>query len=284
MIKPYGVATTGDSIYVTLAGNAPGVAVINPKERKVAMLGEQPLFRFGLPTGIAAAKNGTVYVADSDQKKIHVFDEKGTHKTSFGSSEDFQRPAGLAINESLSRLYVADSFGHGVTVFSLSGQKLLRFGTVGIKEGELYYPTNVAVDRRNGNIAIADTQNFRVQVFDKDGKFLRKFGEVGDIPGNFSRPKGIAVDSDGNIYVADAGFSNIQVFDETGRLLIFFGSFGKAGGFFQSPAGMYIDENDRIYVVDALNNRVCVYQYFSDKWIKANPEEYKKYLTPSPPK
>lgn len=284
MIKPYGVASNGDTIYVTLAGKVPDVAVIKPKERKVEMLSEKPRVKFGLPTGIAAAKNGTIYVADSDLKKIHVFDEKGAYKTAFGSPDDFQRPAGLAINESLSRLYVADSFGHGVTVFSLSGQRLFRFGAVGTKDGELYYPTNIAVDRRNGDIAVADTQNFRVQVFDKDGKFLRKFGEVGDLPGNFTRPKGIGVDSEGHIYVADAGFDNFQVFDETGRLLIFIGSFGTAGGYFQSPAGLYIDENDRIYVVDALNNRVCVYQYFSTKWIKANPEEYKKYLNPSPPK
>ena len=284
LIKPYGAVPYGDGIFITLTANPPDVALINPKERKVTSLSAMNNVKFGIPTGIVPAKNGLIYVADSDQKKIHVFDGKGTYRTAFGSSEDFQRPAGLAINESLSRLYVADSFGHGVTVFSLSGQKLFRFGTPGTKEGELHFPTNIAVDRRNGNIAIADTQNFRVQVFDKDGKYLRKFGEVGDAPGNFSRPKGIGVDSDGNIYVADAGFSNFQVFDENGQLLIFIGGVGTAGGYFQSPAGIYIDENDRIYVVDALNNRVCVYQYLSTKWIKANPEEYKKYLAPFPPK
>jgi hypothetical protein len=43
---------------------------------------------------------------------------------------------------------------------------------------------------------------------------------------------------------------------------------------------MYIDEQDKIYVADSLNKRVVVFQYMSEAWKQAHPEEFNKYLLP----
>jgi DNA-binding beta-propeller fold protein YncE len=107
---------------------------------------------------------------------------------------------------------------------------------------------------------------------------LRKFGRLGDQAGDFSRPKGIGVDSEGHVYVADAAFDNFQVFDENGQLLLFIGGAGVEPGYFEVPAGVFVDENDRVYVVDSLSSRVQVFQYLSEKWKRANPGEYEKYV------
>jgi DNA-binding beta-propeller fold protein YncE len=275
--KAYGVYAQGDKIYVSLASEGP-VVVMDTKEQKVSYVGDSGSGRLALSIGVAAASDGTVFVSDAKQKKVFGYDSQGNLKFAIGKKDEFKNPAGIAINNELGRLYVVDSHGHSVHVYSLKGEKLFHFGTDGEKDGEFHYPSNVAIDRRNGKVYVVDTQNFRIQVFDQDGKFISKFGQLGDAAGAFSRPKGIGVDTEGHVYVADAAFDNFQVFDENGQLLLFIGSAGRDPGQFQLPAGLYVDEKDRIYVVDSLNGRVQVFQYLSEKWKKENPEQYKKYL------
>jgi DNA-binding beta-propeller fold protein YncE len=271
--KPYGVFALEGRIYATLTGSG-GVIVIDTKNRKVDYLGS----RFSLPMGLTGTRDGMIFVSDATQKKVFGYDAKGSLRVAIGKKDEFQNPAGIAVNDDLQRLYVVDSFKHKVRVYSTKGEALFEFGRNGPGDGEFHYPSNVAVDRRTGNVYIVDTQNFRVQVFNKDGKFLRKFGEIGDRPGFFARPKGISVDSDGHVYVADAAFDNFQVFDETGQVLLFIGSVGSDPGLFQLPASLYVDEQDKVYVVDSMNGRIQVFQYLSEKWKKEHPEEYKKYV------
>lgn len=275
--KPYGVFAAGNKIYVTLSA-AGRVAVIDTKERKVIYIGDAGAGRLSMPIGIAGTSDGTLYVSDVKLNRIFVYDTEGQLKFAIGRKDELKNPSGIAVNEELKRLYVADAQSHTIHVYSLEGVKLFQFGRAGGGDGELYFPSNIAIQKRTGNVYVVDTQNFRVQVFDKEGKFLKKFGSLGDRIGNFSRPKGIGIDSEGHVYVADAAFDNFQIFDENGQLLLYVGSAGTSPGFFQLPAGIYVDERNRIYVVDQLNGRVQVFQYLSDDWKKANPEELKKYL------
>lgn len=277
MSKPYGVSAQQGRIYVADSRGA-SVVVFDEKARSVGYLGDTVQGRLSLPIDVAVASDGSAFVSDAQLKRVFRYDASGRLKTAIGNKEDFTNPAGIALNEELGRLYVVDSVGHSVRVYSMNGEFLFRFGANGGGDGKFNFPSNIAIDRRNGNIWIADTMNFRVQLFDKDGKFLRKFGYAGDVPGSFSRPKGIGVDSEGHVYVADAAFNNVQIFDENGRLLLFFGGPGNGRAEFWSPAGLYIDPKDRIYVVDALRAKVEIFQYLSEQWRKEHPEEYKKYL------
>lgn len=278
--KPFAVAAYGDKIYVSDTGFG-YVLVINIKERKVSFLGTSGKAVLKKPFGIAAATDGTIYIADGELKSIYVFDQNGELLSAFGKKGEFSRPVGLAVNSELGRLYVCDVAANAVFAYSLKGERLFEFKKGG-EPGEGYFnsPTHIAIDRRNGNVLVADTNNFRVQVFDKDGTYLRKFGQLGDYPGDFSRPKGIAVDSEGHVYVADAAFNNFQIFNDKGEILLVIGSLGQGAGQFQMPAGMYIDDQDRIYVADTLNRRIEVFQYLSETWKQSHPEEYKKYLLP----
>ena len=275
--KPYGVFASREKVYVALSTGS-AVAVIDGKERKVTYIGERGGGRLSQPIGVAVASDGTVFVSDSSLNKVFGYDAQGTLKVAIGKKGKLKRPTGIAVNNALNRLYVVDTQGHTVYVYTLRGEPLFQFGRKGEENGEFAFPTNVAIDKRNGKVYVTDTSNFRVQVFDQDGKFLMKVGGVGDTPGAFTRPKGLGIDSEGNVYVADAAFNNVQMFDENGRLLLYFGGIGKSPGFFLMPAGLSVDEKDRVYVADSLNGRVQVFQYFSEKWKKENPEEYKKYF------
>lgn len=274
--KPYGAGGKNGRIYAsdTILGV---VFAIDPVKKKVSFIGDGNPGKLGLPVSMAFDKNDNIYVADAKIKTVYKYDVNGTFKATYGSREVFYRPTGLALNEELGLLYVVDTEAHNIKVFSASeGKQLFTFGKRGGEDGEFNYPTNIAIDRRNGNLVVVDTQNFRIQKFDKDGKFLSKFGQVGDKPGMFARPKGVGVDSDGHIYVADAAFDNMQIFDSNGTLLFFFGRTGGEPGMFNMPSGVYMDEEDKLYIAEGFSGRVQVFQYISDKWKRANIQEYQK--------
>ncbi|MBI4655075.1 MAG: hypothetical protein HY752_08835 [Nitrospirae bacterium] len=277
IMKPYGVTAYNDKIYVTDTQSSV-VFVFDLKERKVTFIGREGMGRLILPVGVAVSSDGTVFVSDAKQKRVFGYDANGNLKIALGKKDEFKNPAGIAVNNELGRLYVVDSYGHMVHVYSTKGEPLFTFGIRGTQDGEFNYPSNVAIDMRTGNVYIVDTQNFRVQVFDKDGKSIKRFGQIGDAPGTFARPKGIGIDSEQHVYVADAAFDNLQIFDENGKILLFIGGPGHEPGYFWLPAGVYVDEKDRVYIVDSFNYRVQVFQYLSEKWKKENPEKYNEYL------
>ena len=66
-------------------------------------------------------ENGHVYVADTGNKRIVVFDTEGTFITEFGEvgfgDGQFDEPSGLAL-DSDGNLYVADTWNQRIQVFS----------------------------------------------------------------------------------------------------------------------------------------------------------------------
>lgn len=275
--KPFAVYARGSKIYLSDTGNKV-VHIIDEKERKTALLGGGKRAGFLMPMGVSGLPDGTIFVADALLQTVVVFDPEGARSRTIGKKGELKNPAGIAVNHELGRLYIADVKAHAIKVYSLTGEFLFQIGSGGEGDGQLFFPTFVAVDRRNGDVYVSDTNNFRVQVFDKDGKYLRKFGGLGDAPGLFARPKGVGVDSEGHAYVVESTYNNFQLFNEKGEVLMWVGNGGSGrGGLFLSPAGLYVDEEDRIYVVDTLNRRVQVFQYLSERWKKAHPEEYARY-------
>lgn len=209
------------------------------------------------PIGIMVAED--IYVSYPNSGRVMVFTRKGKVVNEIGK-DNLQRPTGVAVNATKGLLYVADTLGHDINVFDLSGKPFFTFGKRGDKDGEFNYPTHIFAGR-DGTVYVTDELNFRIQAFTYDGKFLFKLGKIGTVPGTFQSPKGVAADSEGNIYVADAMADSIQVFNREGRLLLVFGGSGTTEGQFAGPTGMFIDKDDRIYITDLYNSRVQVFQY-----------------------
>jgi DNA-binding beta-propeller fold protein YncE len=262
-----------------------------------ALVGRDDVPRLAQPYGIAVGPDRKVYVADTTDRAVHVFDlgkpgytripvagtsligigvaggqlfvtdsgsgrllcldERGRSRWTLGPKDGFLRPTGLVTGPD--RVYVVDTVGHRVVMVSPSGQILGSFGTRGTGRGQFNFPTNIARGA-DGRLYVTDTMNFRVQVFDAEGRFLRTFGQLGDGSGDFDKPKGIAVDSDGHIYVVEGFHDVVQIFDETGHLLLVVGSSGSRDGQFWLPTGIAI-VNDLMYVADSANQRVEVFQY-----------------------
>jgi sugar lactone lactonase YvrE len=183
------------------------------------------------PGGIAIDnENRFLYVADSDNDQVLVYDADAPHKL-------------------LRRI------GTGGKKHTLT------------EPGDFAMPSNVAVDV-DGNLYVTDTLNNRVQIFDADGNFLKTFGKAGDGPGYFARPKGIAVDFDGHIWVADSVQNRVQVFNQEGQLLMWMGGTGIYPGQFRTLAGLAIDKNNRVFTSEQYPGRVQYFRYVTEEEVK----------------
>ncbi len=107
-----------------------------------------------------------LYVVDSMNARIQIFDPDGNHLMSFGSRGkflgQFSRPKGVTV-DSEGNIYVVDSYFDYLLVFNSQGEFLLPIGGTGDHVGSLYLPAGVWSDNSD-QIYIADLNNARVMV------------------------------------------------------------------------------------------------------------------------
>lgn len=205
--------------------------------------------QFQNPHGIAIDLYGNVYVADTYNHRISVFDRYGSFMRTWGSigtdAGALQYPKGLAVDAS-GLVYVADTNNHRVQVFDSYGDLRLSFGSYGSGNGQFSGPSDIATDAHH--IYVADTGNNRIQKFNKiTGAYVTQWGEPGTGDGMFWQPSGIALNDTGYVYVMDEMNRRIQFFDNAGFYTGKWTSFGN---------GIDIDESGNLFVTDTINHQV----------------------------
>ena len=122
---------------------------------------------FLFPTYLAVDTQGNLYVTDTLNSRVQVFDPEGKYLKTVGSRGSawgmFDKPKGLAL-DSFGNLYVADSGWSNVQIFNQKGDVLLFFGGRGPIPGMLKNPTAITIDKQN-RIYVADYLNHRVEVY-----------------------------------------------------------------------------------------------------------------------
>jgi DNA-binding beta-propeller fold protein YncE len=168
--------------------------------------------QFRSPQGIALDRDRNIYVADTGNHRIQVFDVTGKFLGEWGSQGTaegrFTQPSGIAIHGE--SLFVTDSGNHRVQKFDLKGTFIAGWDGAGGDDGRFSNPQSIAVDPQ-GTVYVVDTGNHRIQMFDVRGGYLGCFGKKGSQGGDLLSPKGIATDDDG-IYITDEGNHRIQRF------------------------------------------------------------------------
>jgi DNA-binding beta-propeller fold protein YncE len=170
--EPLGLAfdRTGD-LFVTSVG-APFQAVheFGPDGRFIRTYGKAGEFSF--PNGVAVDASGKVYVADSNNGRLVVFDRDGNELGQIPRGVkvgDLGLPRGAAIDDA-GRIYVADVTMQGVQIYHAlatgdSQPKFVgRFGEEGTQDGGFRLPNAVAVDGRS-RVYVADWRNNRIQIW-----------------------------------------------------------------------------------------------------------------------
>lgn len=131
-------------------------------------MGDDSPGTFARPTNVAVGPNGDVYISDTLNGRIQIFDADGTFISTFGKPGDgpgdFARPKGLAIDGD-GHIWVADADQNRVKVFDREGRLCAYFGEYGYFPGQFALPSGVTIDKNNRVIVAEQVLNGRLQVF-----------------------------------------------------------------------------------------------------------------------
>lgn len=214
--QPWGVAVGSDgTTYVADTWNY-RVAKFDPSGKWLTAWGYQgpnvttdPLALWG-PRGIALDANGSVYLTDTGNKRVQVFDGTGKFVRQLGSAGSdkgqLDEPVGIAVGKS-GNVYVADTWNQRIDVFDSNGVAIRQW-QVDAWFAQTDERPYLALDA-NENVYVTDPEAFRVIVFNSTGTFLYTFGDFSTI----KLAGGIAVTNDGTLYLSDTESGTIQRYD-----------------------------------------------------------------------
>lgn len=253
---------------------------------KLAADGTQTKFgNLSTPWGIAISPvNNNLYVADSGNHSVKIFDLNGNFIQSIGQSGtndgEFTNPRGISFDKD-GRLYVADKGNNRVQVFGETTPHtfLAKFGSLGSGNGQFDTPSGLVVDN-SLVIYVADGDNHRIQRFTPNsttsptawnfsgwigsrdpntvtpGWLVTGSGLASNRNGEFQNPYGIGLASDSALLVADTNNNRIQVIDSTTGLFVNqIGAAGITSGQYNQPLAV-IYQNGFACIADSSNARI----------------------------
>ncbi|XP_071837980.1 tripartite motif-containing protein 2-like [Apostichopus japonicus] len=240
---------------------------VMPLQRKILTFGNPSLpecikssVTLQEPCGVAIShRNNEIFVADTGNHTIRVFDMNGNYKTQMtylNMTNDFE-PMGMALANEGRVILVTDAGNRQVLICARDGNLLRRFG-----DAHLRRPCGIAVSR-SGLIIVADVESHCIFVYNSSGELLTKVGKFGTERGQFRRPFGVAVDSYDNIVVSDRDNHRLQIISPKGEVLSIVGDDRRSAGdndrLLKYPTGVAVDKDDNIYVCSDWDAQVLMF-------------------------
>ena len=122
---------------------------------------------FSMPTQVAVDGDGNVYVTDTLNNRVEIFDGDGEFISMFGKAGDgpgfFIRPKGIAVDCD-GHIWVVDTAQSRVQVFDREGRLLVYFGEQGAYPGQFSAPYGITIDKKN-RVLVSEQFPGRVQMF-----------------------------------------------------------------------------------------------------------------------
>ena len=223
--EPWGVAVGPDgSVFVTDTWNH-RIQKFTKDGRPLKTWGQygQPLPElpesssyFWGPRGLAVNSQGYVFVADTGNKRIVVFDSNGTYITEFGSGGfdpgQFDEPVGVTI-ASDGTVYVTDTWNQRIQSFipDQNGTFYSPFQQWDVNAwfGQSLDNKPFIATGASGHVFITDPEGYRIIEFTGEGEFVRTWGEFGVGDSELGLAAGLTVDQLGFVWVTDAGNNRI---------------------------------------------------------------------------
>jgi DNA-binding beta-propeller fold protein YncE len=217
----------------------------------------RPPYGMNYPRGIGVdAATGDVWVANTREHTLRVYDSSMTYKFDVGDGQDSTRTGSLRwpldVEFAGGVAYVADYIGDRVKAFSAStGTELWSVSSNAVH--------GVAVDAANDRMYTVSPARDRIDVYRLSTRsLLTSYGSGGTSTGRFSSPWDIEL-SQGVLYVSDVARNKVIAYSTSGSFQGEFGSTGNGPGQFRGPSGLDVDAQGRLYVADSSNYRVQVF-------------------------
>ncbi len=145
------------------------LSLVEKKEDRETGIKNKPGYLNYVSFAAIDSKNHLI-VTEKYRSKVIIFDiESGKFLYEFGRAgfdegEFAGHISGVCVGPK-DTIWVSDSDGGQILVFTESGRFITSFGTPGIDEGELVGPKAIAYDKKNRRIGVADERNYRIQVW-----------------------------------------------------------------------------------------------------------------------
>jgi len=161
--------------------------------------------QFDHPRGLVFSNNKMLYVVDSDNHRVQVFQQDDKFAFTFGSEGSnpgqFQYPVRIAI-DSDNIVFVSDHIGDHISVFSHTGSFISRI--------TCNRPWSIAVSP-DGHIITDCDYGTNIRVWSPTHHLISEFGKMGSKQGEFHNIHGISINSTGIIYVVEWHNNRIQI-------------------------------------------------------------------------
>ncbi len=164
--RDVGVSPDGNTVYVADTGN-----------HRVSVFSRLGVYRYSFgrygktdgrfrtPAALSVAPDGRVWVCDTQNNRIQVFEPDGVLSRVIAPTGLFKLnyPGGIACLSD-GRVVVADTYNHRLVLFNSDGEVVDTLGSFGYGEGQFNYPSDVtAIKGVSGErLAVADAGNFRI--------------------------------------------------------------------------------------------------------------------------
>ena len=208
--QPWGVATHGDSLYVSCEGDYTVSRFSLTEMWRVRRIGGEGSDngQFDSPGQLTTDPIGRVFIADTDNDRICIHDPDLNHLRNI-THESMSEP--LDVKVSRDCLYVLCSTNPCMLVLTLEGDMLHSLITRG--EGmDVSHPYFFCFDSLN-NYVISDSSSHSIRVFSPEGNLLHTIGRKGHQPGMFSYPSGVVVTPNRRLVcVSDNKNYGLQIF------------------------------------------------------------------------
>jgi len=168
---------------------------------------EQQFFR--MPTNVRIGKKNLVYILDSGNNRIQVFDRQGNYKRTIGRKG--QGPGNLL---------VADSGNHRIQTFDSEGNCLYSFKTINGR------PSVIDITNENEIALYSHEESFKshmlISIYNLNGKLTKRFGKIHNktkLPTNLESIY-FTFDKNHNIFISYYATPYYQKYSCDGKLLM----------------------------------------------------------------
>lgn len=206
-----------------------------------------------LPTAVAIAADGAVFLLDGVHNRVLVFEADGPLRaelTNFGT-ETLNQPVGLRFDEA-GRLWIADSGNGRLIVAERDGRLVRTIDVPKAADAARADPTDITFSSAGNVVWVVDNDGHRLLKLNSAENTWQVIGTFGESLGQFEFPFQIVSNRSGDVFVSDVINARVQLFDRDGKALRNFGSFGVEPGNLFRPSGVAIDGENRLWVADAV--------------------------------
>jgi tetratricopeptide (TPR) repeat protein len=208
-------ATADGNLVITNVGSG-RVGVLGPDLALITRFsqdGDDP-GELDKPKDVAVSINNNVYIADSKNKRISVFNQQGLYLHSFGwhSSGNLKQPSHISIDAE-ENVYALEGEDR-ISIFDQFGELLARLNSKDLREimGDKPEISAMTTDL-DGNLYIGNRVDNRISIIDwRNKKILETFGSLGQSRSQFRDITYLSVNASGQLAILDKKNKKVEVY------------------------------------------------------------------------